>query len=90
MPFGPTNAPAFYSAMIKNTKDEWVVFLLKGYEKFLPLEERYNIFNCKMQRQYSSRASPITKTFPYYIKYLPKWKQMLIRQAYISYPTTRN
>ena len=23
IPFGPTNAPAFYSAMMKNTKDEW-------------------------------------------------------------------
>ena len=23
MPFGPTNAPAFYSAMTKNMKDEW-------------------------------------------------------------------
>ena len=23
MPFGPTNAPVFYSAMMKNMKDEW-------------------------------------------------------------------
>ena len=23
MPLGPTNTPAFYSAMMKNTKDEW-------------------------------------------------------------------
>ena len=24
MPFGPTNAPLFYTAMMKDTKDEWV------------------------------------------------------------------
>ena len=30
MPFGPTNAPAFYTAMMKRLKDEWdVLFIIK-------------------------------------------------------------
>ena len=29
MPFGPTNAPAFYTAMMKDLKDEWdALFIL--------------------------------------------------------------
>ena len=45
----------------------------------IPITMKHNIFNCKMQRQYSSRASPFVKTSPKYIKDLPEWKQMLIR-----------
>ena len=53
-----------------------------------PITIKNNIFNCKMQRQYSSRATPIAKTFPEHVKALPELKQMLIRKAYISYPNS--
>ena len=33
MPFGPTNDPSFYSAMMKNFKDKWDMLFIETLRK---------------------------------------------------------
>ena len=40
MPFGPTNAPAFYSAMMKNMKDEWEGLFIEKLRFLLAMKKR--------------------------------------------------
>ena len=54
----------------------------------IPITIKDNTFNCTVQRQYNSRASPIYSTFPDYINALPAWKEMLIQISYTPYPNS--
>ena len=47
MPFGPTNAPTFYTAMMKDFKDEWDKLFIIRILEMIPVDGTY----CKLSTE---------------------------------------